>query len=63
MCVQFCKAKDSKEIAVDDNFYNEGDAIKGSDDGVMTAGYGDIGEPSLHPDCRCYIRPEEISID
>jgi hypothetical protein len=59
----FCEAQDGKEIGVEDNFYDGGDAIEGADGKIMTADYGDIEAPPLHPDCRCYIRPEEIDIN
>lgn len=28
----------------------------------FTADYGDGNSPPLHPDCRCYLRPEDVSI-
>jgi HK97 family phage portal protein len=59
---EFCQAQDGKEIAVEENFYNAGDTIEGSNGGTMTASYGDIDTPPLHPDCRCFIRPEDIEI-
>jgi HK97 family phage portal protein len=59
---EFCKMQDGKEIEINENFYNAGDTIKGAEGGFMTANYGDIEAPPLHPDCRCYIRPEHISI-
>jgi HK97 family phage portal protein len=58
---EFCQQQDGKEIDISDNFYNSGDTIAGADGGIMTADYGDIGGPPLHPDCRCYMRPEQIS--
>jgi hypothetical protein len=57
---EFCEKLNGTEISIDDNFFDSGDTISGSDGGVTTANYGDIGEPPLHPDCRCYIRPEDI---
>lgn len=54
---EFCEAQDGKEIPIEQNFYDQDDTIDGADGGVMTASYGDIGNPPLHPDCRCYIRP------
>jgi HK97 family phage portal protein len=60
---EFCAAQDGKEADIDDNFYDSGDTIGGADGGTMTADYGDIGNPPLHPDCRCYIRPNLISTD
>jgi HK97 family phage portal protein len=59
---QFCQEQDGKEISIDDNFYDAGDTIKGTDGGFMTANYGDIEAPPLHPDCRCYVRPETIEV-
>jgi hypothetical protein len=47
------------------NFFDPGAAIGGADGGSMSADDVDIGghrRPPLHPDCRCYLRPEEISI-
>jgi HK97 family phage portal protein len=60
---QFCEELDGKEIGIDDNFYDAGDTIVGKDGGSMTANYGDVEAPPVHPDCRCYIRPENISIE
>lgn len=60
---EFCEALDGEEISIDDNFYDAGDTIVGKDGGSMTANYGDIEAPPVHPDCRCYIRPENISIE
>ena len=59
---QFCSVLDGEEISIDDNFFNSGDTIIGKDGGSMIANYGDIEAPPIHPGCRCYIRPEEISI-
>lgn len=59
---QYCAAQDGKEIPIEQNFYDAGEAISGTKGGVMIADYGDIGAPPLHPDCRCYLRPENISI-
>ena len=59
---EFCAEQDGKEIPIDQNFYDEGDVVEGGDGGTMTANYGDVGAPPLHPDCRCYIRPSEINL-
>jgi hypothetical protein len=34
---EYCQKLDGKEISIDDNFYDSGDAIKGSEGGVVTA--------------------------
>ena len=59
---QFCAALDGKEIGINDNFFDLGDTVKGVNDGLMTLDYSDVEAPPLHPDCRCYIRPQDISI-
>ena len=60
---EFCQAQDGKEFGIEDNFYDGGDAIEGANGKIMTADYGDIEAPQLHLDCRCYIRPDEISME
>ena len=61
---EFCDAMEQKgPIAIDDNFADAGDKITGTQGGVMTADYGDIEAPPAHPDCRCYIRPEDVSVE
>jgi HK97 family phage portal protein len=59
---QYCAAMDGKEIAIDDNFFNIGDTVKGVNDGLMTLDYSDTEAPPLHPDCRCYVRPGQIEV-
>lgn len=63
MVCQFCAPLDGKEIGIDENFFDDGDEVEGSEGKTMTLNYGDVGNPPLHPDCRCYIRPENISIE
>ena len=60
---QFCDELDGKEIDINDNFYDAGDTIVGKSGGTMTVDYGDMETPPCHPDCRCYLRPQEISIE
>lgn len=59
----FCAAQSGKTISIDSNFYDEGDEVKGTDDTKMTVDYSDVGAPPLHVSCRCYISPDEISIE
>jgi HK97 family phage portal protein len=60
---QFCAALDGKEIDINDNFFNLGDTVKGVNDGFMTLDYSDVEAPPLHPDCRCFIRPGDVSLE
>jgi uncharacterized protein with gpF-like domain len=58
---EFCDALDGTEVGIDDSFFDAGDTIIGTSGKSRTADYGDIEAPPLHPDCRCYLRPEDIS--
>ena len=60
---QFCDELDGKEIDINDNFYDAGDTIVGKSGGAMSVDYGDMETPPCHQDCRCYLHPQEISIE
>jgi len=56
-----CAPMDGKVISVNDNFFDKGDTAQGSDGSSLDITYSDVETPPLHPDCRCYIRPEDLS--
>ena len=60
----YCQEMDGKVVGIDDNFYDEGDMITARcpDSGVPDVGadYGDVGAPRFHPNCGCYVRPDEL---
>jgi hypothetical protein len=61
----FCLSLDGKVISIDDNFLNSGETLTVGEEGnekTMTANYGDVGAPPIHPLCSCLIRPEDIAI-
>jgi hypothetical protein len=58
----FCKALDGTVISIDSNFLDSGATLT-ADDATMTASYGDVGAPPLHPNCYCVARPEDVSIN
>ena len=58
----YCQAMEAKgPVAIDSNFLDSGDTFE-ADGKVFKADYGDVEAPPLHPDCRCYLRPEDIEI-
>ncbi|BFT94963.1 MAG: hypothetical protein MNSN_01630 [Minisyncoccus archaeiphilus] len=59
----FCGPMHNKTIGIEENFFNKGDEVVGNDGKTMKVDYSDVGSPPLHPHCRCYIRPEKISIN
>ena len=56
-----CAPLDGKVISINDNFFNKGDTAQGSDGSTFDINYSDVETPPLHPDCRCYIRPEDLT--
>jgi HK97 family phage portal protein len=56
-----CEPLDGKVISIDNNFFNQGDTAQGSDGSTFDVSYSDVETPPLHPDCRCYIRPEDLA--
>lgn len=61
----FCSELSGKTIAVSDVFFHEGDtltAYDGETEKTMNLNYGDVAAPPLHPNCMCFLRPEDVSI-
>lgn len=59
---EFCDPMMGEVVGIDDSFFGKGETITGRDGGEMTFDYGSGEYPPLHPECRCYIRPESIEI-
>ncbi len=60
---EFCDALDGTVIGIEDNFASVGSSITGAKGGSYNVDYADVGVPPLHPDCRCYAQPEDVSIE
>lgn len=58
----YCDPMNGKVIDIEKNFFNKGDMVEGSDGSQFNADYSDVGAPPLHVSCRCYTRPEEITL-
>lgn len=62
----FCAEMDGKIIGIDDNFFDSGESLtvgEGDSAQTMSLDYGDVGAPPLHPNCMCFVRPDEVSLD
>ncbi len=59
----FCAPLHGKIVEIGKTFFDKGDKVDGSDGSTMEVDYTDIGYPPLHTDCRCYVRPEEVSLE
>jgi len=62
----FCAPLQGKVVSIEENFFAKGDTVEGTDESgktqTLNLDYADVGAPPLHVSCRCYIRPEEISL-
>ena len=63
MVCPWCEAMNGKTIDIESNFYDKGDTHTGTDGSNLDITYSDVGSPPPHVSCRCYVRPEEISIE
>lgn len=49
-----------KVIGTSEVFFPKGVEVMGSEGGVRKTDHRAIDVPPLHPNCRCFIRPEAI---
>lgn len=59
----YCEPMHGKTISIDESFFKKGDTAQGSDGTSIKLDYSSVDAPPLHVSCRCYIRPEEVSIN
>lgn len=59
----YCSPMHGKVVGIDQDFFKKGDTVTGSDGSRIEVEYSDVGAPPLHVNCRCYIRPEQISLE
>jgi hypothetical protein len=52
----FCDAMDHVVVGLDENFWDQGDALE-VDGKVLDFGYDDVASCPLHPNCRCTLLP------
>lgn len=58
----FCAPLDGKIIGINDVFFKNGDTVEGEDGKTFVLDYEDVGNPPLHPNCRCEVFPEDIQV-
>lgn len=62
MVCEFCEPQNGTVVDVTELFYDQGDQVVGKDGGLLDLDYSDIYGGALHPNCRCYVRPDKISV-
>ncbi|GIW70331.1 MAG: hypothetical protein KatS3mg101_1078 [Patescibacteria group bacterium] len=60
---EFCAPLHGKVVSIEEGFFGKGETVTGSEGGKLDLYYSDVDYPPLHVSCRCYIRPEEISLE
>jgi len=60
---EFCEPMNGKIVGIEENWFEKGESMTGREGGKMDIDYSDIENPPLHANCRCYIRPETISVE
>lgn len=59
----YCEPMHGKIVSIEDSFFKKGDTAQGSDGTSIKLDYSSVDAPPLHVSCRCYIRPDEVSIN
>lgn len=59
----YCQPMNGKVISIEDNFFNKGDTVTGANGQKLSIDYANVEAGALHVMCRCYTRPDEISLD
>jgi SPP1 gp7 family putative phage head morphogenesis protein len=55
---EFCAPLHGTVVGIDENFYDKGDVVQGSDGGTMPVDYANVTGGALHPNCRCQVVPQ-----
>lgn len=58
----FCNPLDGKIVDVKENFFDKHETVEGDDGSDYSLNYEKVMNPPLHPNCRCFILPNEISV-
>ena len=57
----WCGPVHGKVVGAEDNFFNQGDVLE-AEGQTLALNYRAIDVPPLHPNCRCFVRAEEIEV-
>lgn len=58
-----CYPMNGTVIDIDEKYFEKGSTLVGSDGSTLQLNYRAIDTPPLHSNCRCFIRPETITIE
>ncbi len=58
---EWCAPMNGKIVGIEENFFDKGDVVTGSNGEKMSLDYAAVTGGALHVNCRCDTRPDEIS--
>lgn len=59
----FCEPLDGKVVDVEEEFFEVGDIIRGSNGNVIEVNEFSAGDPPIHPGCRCFTNVGKVSVE
>ena len=59
---EYCEPMNGKVIDIEETYFDIGDTIPGSNGGAMKVDYAPVEAGALHPNCRCFTRPDTIEL-
>ena len=54
MVCEYCGPMNGTTVGIDETFFDEGEIVNGSNGNSMQVNFGDIIDPPLHANCRCF---------
>jgi HK97 family phage portal protein len=54
---EFCGEMDGKIVKISNNYWDEGETMIGREGGMFAFSFESVGQPPLHPNCRCTVIP------
>jgi SPP1 gp7 family putative phage head morphogenesis protein len=51
---EFCGPMNGKTVGIDESYFDDGELVQGADGGTLQLAFGDVIDPPLHVNCRCF---------
>lgn len=54
MVCEYCGPMNGKTVGIDESYFENGEVVQGADGGTLQLSFGDVIDPPLHVNCRCF---------
>ena len=54
MVCEFCGPMNGTTVGIDESYFDDGEVIRGANGGSLAISFGDVIDPPLHANCRCF---------